>query len=240
MRVEVDCVAVTDHNSGEWIDRLKEALAAMKTDPPEGFRPLHLFPGAELSVNGGFHLLAIFGPDTTSEAIDTLLGAVDYRGTKGDSDGVTGKSGLEVVKTVLEHGGIPIPAHADRDKGLLRLDAGEDGTGRSTALDPNTIDQVLGCDGILAMEIVDRDVPKPEIYLQRKLRWAEVLGTDDHGVPGSDRSPGSRYHLGQDGQAVVGGIAPGPPGRGCVFDHPERRGTTRRCQLDAAVLPGVP
>ena len=193
MGAEIDCVAVTDHNSGAWIDRLKEALAAMEAEPVEGFRPLCLFPGVELSVNGGFHLLAIFGPETTSDAIDSLLGAVDYRGTKGDSDGVTGKSGIEVVKTVLEHGGIPIPAHADRDKGLFRLDVGEDGTGRSTALDSNTIAQILDCDGILAMEIVDRSVAKPEVYLQRKLRWAEILGTDDHGVPGSDRSPGSRY-----------------------------------------------
>ncbi len=193
MRAEIDCVAVTDHNSGAWIDRLKEALAAMEAEPSEGFRPLYLFPGVELSVNGGFHLLAIFDPQTTSDAIDTLLGAVDYRGTKGQSDGVTGKSGFEVVKTVLEHGGIPIPAHADRDKGLLRLDAGEDGTRRGTALDSNTIAQILDCDGILAMEVVNRDVPKPEVYSQRKLGWAEVMGTDDHGVPESDRSPGSHY-----------------------------------------------
>lgn len=193
MRAEIDCVAVTDHNSGAWIDPLRAALATMEAHPPEGFRPLHLFPGVELSVNGGFHLLAIFGPETTSDAIDTLLGAVDYRETKGDSDGVTGKSGYEVVKTVLEHGGIPIPAHADRDKGLFRLDAGEDGTGRSTALDSNTIAQILDCDGILAMEIVNRNVPKPEVYSQRKLGWAEVMGTDDHGVPESGRSPGSHY-----------------------------------------------
>ncbi len=193
MRAEIDCVAVTDHNSGAWIDRLKAALAALEGDRPAGFRPLHLFPGVELSVNGGFHLLAVFGPKTTSDAIDTLLGAVDYRGRKGDSDGVTGKSGLEVVKTVLEHGGVPIPAHAERDKGLLRLDAGKDGAGRSTAIDSKTIAQILDCDGILAMEIVDRHLPKPEVYVQRKLRWAEILGTDDHGVPGSDRSPGSRY-----------------------------------------------
>ena len=193
MRAGIDCVAVTDHNSGDWIDKLKAALAAMEAEPPEGFRPLYLFPGVELSVNGGFHLLAIFGLETTTAAIDTLRGAVGYDGTKGDSDGVTGKSGAEVVRTVLEQGGIPIPAHADRDKGLFRLDTGADGTGRSMALDPNTTAQVLDCDGILAMEIVDRTAPKPEIYSQRKLGWTEVIGTDDHGVPGSDRSPGSHY-----------------------------------------------
>ena len=189
MQAEIDCVAVTDHNSGAWIDRLKSALTAMEADPPEGFRPLHLFPGVELSVNGGFHLLAVFGPEKSTADIDTLLGAVDYRGTKGDSNGVTAKSGVEVVRTVLEQGGIPIPAHADRDKGLFRLTTDGDGT----ALDSNTTAQVLDCDGILAMEIVDRTAPKPEIYSQRKLGWTEVIGTDDHGVPGRDRSPGSHY-----------------------------------------------
>ncbi len=193
MRAGIDCVAVTDHNSGDWIDRLKAALAAMEAEPTEEFRPLYLFPGVELSVNGGFHLLAIFGLETTTADIDALRGAVGCDGTKGDSDGVTGKSGAEVVRTVLEQGGIPIPAHADRDKGLFRLDTGADGTGRSTALDPNTTAQVLDCDGILAMEIVDRTAPRPEIYSQRKLGWTEVIGTDDHGVPGSDRSPGSQY-----------------------------------------------
>lgn len=193
MRAEIDCVAVTDHNSGAWIDRLKSALAAMEADPPEGFRPLHLFPGVELSVNGGFHLLAVFAPETKTADIDTLLGAVDYRGTKGDSNGVTAKSGVEVVRTVLEQGGIPIPAHADRDKGLFRLATGDNGSRRGTALDSNTTAQVLDCDGILAMEIVDRNAPKPQIYSQRKLGWTEVIGTDDHGVSGGDRSPGSHY-----------------------------------------------
>ena len=193
MQAEIDCVAVTDHNSGAWIDRLKSALTAMEADPPEGFRPLHLFPGVELSVNGGFHLLAVFDPKKSTADIDTLLGAVDYRGTKGDSNDVTAKSGVEVVRIVLEQGGIPIPAHADRDKGLFRLATDGDGTERDTALDSNTTAQVLDCDGILAMEIVDRTAPKPEIYSQRKLGWTEVIGTDDHGVLGRDRSPGAHY-----------------------------------------------
>lgn len=73
----IDCVAVTDHNCGAWVDKLKVAYATMQEDPPEGFRELHLFPGVELSVNGGFHLLAIFGADATTSDIDSLLGRVD-------------------------------------------------------------------------------------------------------------------------------------------------------------------
>ena len=192
MRAEMDCVAVTDHNSGDWIDKLKEALAEMEEDRPAGFRPLHLFPGVELSVNGGFHLLAIFGPERSTSDIDTLLGAVSYKGTKGRSDGVTRKSPVEVVEAVLSEGGIPIPAHADQKKGLLRLKSSNSGKAQ---IDPTTVAQVLELDGILAMETLDPSARKPEIYQQRNLNWAEVLGSDFHPpfTPDRDRFPGSHY-----------------------------------------------
>jgi predicted metal-dependent phosphoesterase TrpH len=45
MRAGIDCVAITDHNSGAWIDQLKSALEELKSEKPEGFRPIHLFPG---------------------------------------------------------------------------------------------------------------------------------------------------------------------------------------------------
>ncbi len=191
MRAEVDCVAVTDHNSGDWIDKLKAELADMSADPPEAFRPLYLFPGVELSVNGGFHLLAIFGSETTTSDIDTLLGAVRYKGPRGNSDHVTSKSAVEVVETVLKADGVPIPAHTDRKKGLLRLG----GTGRSAEIDAKTVEQVLGVDGILAIETVDRTVPKPEIYSRRRLEWTEVIGSDSHPpyTAHSNQRPGSRY-----------------------------------------------
>jgi len=94
MAAGIDCVAVTDHNTGEWIDQLKAAYALMKREadadtPPPGFRELHLFPRVEISVQGGFHLLAIFDPSATSQTISVLLAQVHYQGTRGDSDGVT-------------------------------------------------------------------------------------------------------------------------------------------------------
>ena len=192
MRAEVDCVAVTDHNSGDWIDKLKAALREMEENRPPGFRPLHLFPGVELSVNVGFHLLAIFGPETSTADIDTLLGAVSYEGTKGDSDAVTRKSPVEVVEAVLNAGGIPIPAHTDQKKGLLRLKEGDSG---KTEIDPTTVAQVLDVDGILAIETLAPGSEKPQIYKQRKLSWAEVLGSDFHPPcdPDRDRYPGSQY-----------------------------------------------
>ena len=194
MAAGIDCVAITDHNSGAWADKLKCAYAQMKTQAdagsvPEGFRELTLFPGVEISVHGGFHLLAILNPDATTADINTLLGRLDYDGTKGSSDGVTRKGAAEVVKEVLEVGGIPIPAHVDKSKGLLEIKADDP---RSSKLDANTVKQILDEHGILAMEVVDRTKAKPDIYLERKLSWSEVLGSDCHNFQ-SRVVPGSRY-----------------------------------------------
>lgn len=191
MAAEIDCVAVTDHNSGAWIDQLKAAYAAMQANPPVGFRELHLFPGVEISVNSGFHLLAVFGAQTTTSDIDTLLGAVKYQGTKGDSDGVTREAAPEVIQAIVAAGGLPIPAHADCAKGLLQLEA--EGVVKPK-LDANTVVQVLESNDILAMEFVNADTSKPAIYTQRKLKWAEVLGSDCHNFrPPYTNVPGARY-----------------------------------------------
>ena len=192
MRAEVDCLAVTDHNTGESFDRLRKELDDLESTQHPEFRPLHLFPGVELSVNGGFHLLAILDIDGTTSDIDSLIGAVDYDGSKGDSDGVTRKSPVEVVETVLDRGSIPILAHGDGPKGLLRPQS----TGsKKMVLDANTVNQVLDCEGILAMEVVDPEFQKPELYEQRKLVWAEVLGSDSHHPDGESEEhyPGSHY-----------------------------------------------
>ena len=104
--------------------------------PPQGFRELTLFPGVEISVQGGFHLLAILDPRAGTGDIDTLLGQVDYDGTKGDSDRVTRKGAAETVNAVLEAGGIPIPAHTDGPKGLLEV---QEDNPQSARLDANTV-----------------------------------------------------------------------------------------------------
>ena len=193
MRAEVDCVAVTDHNTGESFDRLRRELDDLESTKHPEFRPLHLFPGVELSVNGGFHLLTIFDTDATTSDIDSLLGAVDYDGTKGDSDGVTREVTRERSwRPSWTEGESPILAHADGPKGLLRTQ----GAGsKKMVLDANTVNQVLDCEGILAMEVVDRGFQKPELYAQKKLDWAEVLGSDSHHPDGESEEhyPGSHY-----------------------------------------------
>jgi hypothetical protein len=193
MAAEIDCVAVTDHNSGAWIDRLKAAYARMKAqaeagNPPEGFRELTIFPGVEISVQGGIHVLAIFEPDAKTGDIDTLLGKVDYDGTKGDSDGVTRRGIAAVLEAILENGAIPIPAHADADKGLLAVSPAT----QESFFDVNTVRQALDVEGLLAVEWVDSNKAYPTCVEKQTNKLTSILGSDCHTFRGN-AVPGSCY-----------------------------------------------
>lgn len=197
MSAEIDCVAITDHNSGEWIDCLKQAYVKMKQQSNngnliDGFRELVLFPGVEISVQGGFHLLALFDPSFGTSDIDSLLGRVGYDGEKGTSNCVTGKGASEVVRIINDMGGIPIPAHADRQgskgKGLLAV---QEGTKKSQH-DSNTISQVIDTGCLLAVEWENMDHPFPQIVEKQIQQMSKVLGSDCHDF-GEKSGLGSRY-----------------------------------------------
>ena len=178
----IDCVAITDHNTGMWIDQLKEALEELENEKPETFRELHLFPGMEISVHGGIHVLAILAPSKTASDLQALCGAVGYEGTPGESNGVTRRSFVEVVDAVVSAGGIAIPAHVDEEKGLFQQQGA-------------TLQQALGCDQVFAMEMVDPTFQKPQPYIDKKPPWTEVLGSDAHRSAGQtgQRYPGSHF-----------------------------------------------
>ena len=182
MRAGVDCVAITDHNSGEWIDRLKTALRTLEQQQHDEFRPLHLFPGVEVTANGGIHVLAVFDTDRGSSEVDRLLGEVGYQGDTGASDVAAREAPIGVVEAICNQGGIPILAHVDGPSGAWRLPG-------------NTLGPLLECNGLFAMEVVDPDSERPDLYQQRRIAWAEVLGSDAHHPSGGagDRFPGSHF-----------------------------------------------
>ena len=196
MRAGIDCVAVTDHNSGEWIDRLKSELELLDDERPEGYGTLVLFPGVEISVNGGVHLLAIFDPAKATSDIDTLLGGVGFHGAKGKSDAFTSKSFVEVVDEIERLDGLAIPAHVDRTRGIFEELAG------------TTLQQVMDCRSIFAMDVVDPAAAKPQSYVDRKPGWTEVLGSDAHHPPGgpASRYPGSHFTWVKMGTPTLDGL----------------------------------
>ena len=174
MKEEIDCVAITDHNCGDWIDILKDALEEMKETQHPDYRPLALFPGVEITATNNTHILAIFGPDKNSRYIENLIGAVEYGGSPGKSDGVTNKSIPDVAKFVAQRGGIAIPAHVDRTNGLFETTRG------------NTLNPVLISQDIIAMEVVDDNYTPPPSYAIHKKQWTKIRGSDTHFVQ-SDR-----------------------------------------------------
>ena len=164
----IDCVAVTDHNSGAWVGELQDALK--KLEYQAGKKLLWLFPGVEISVNGGIHILAIFDTDKTTAHIDSLLGAVDYGGTRGDSDGVTSKSAVEVINIIHQHDGLAIPAHVDKHRGLFK----------EYEYKGTTLQAILESPYLQAIELCDPDYSKPVPYVKGKFDLTEICGSDVH------------------------------------------------------------
>lgn len=121
MANELDCVAVTDHNTGGWIDILKATYQEIISE--DWFRPLVIFPGCELTISLGasrIHFLAIFDPSTSTEGITRFLGSCDLQGTFGDPENCFTTQSIEIItKKIKDANGIAIPAHIDAEKGLL-------------------------------------------------------------------------------------------------------------------------
>ena len=186
----IDCVAITDHNSGGWIDELKRVLNKLKSNPPEWYKPLYLFPGVEISAYDNVHILAIFGCDKGKSNIDSLLDAVKYNGTKGKTDGVTDKSVIDVVNEISERGGIPIPAHVDKKaNGLFKLKG-------------DTLKRIVANENIHAMEICDSNCKKPQYYTNKKDPWTEIIGSDVHDF--SEKSFGTFTWVKMDEPSIEG------------------------------------
>lgn len=168
MQKNIDCIAITDHNSGEWIDILKYELTKMEEEDCEGYRKLYLFPGIEITVHGGMHLLGIFDINKGSSDIAELIGAIEYNGTRGESSGCTTKSFEHVVQEIIKRGGIAIPAHVDIEGGIFIKEEG------------NTLKSCIQNKGILALEVHNKAYNKPQIYKDLKINHSEVIGSDSH------------------------------------------------------------
>lgn len=192
MAAQIDCVAITDHNTGEWIDRLKSAYQQMEGAAIPGFRPMTLFPGVELSVQGGFHLLAVFDPDCTSRDVTRLLGAVRYSGTYGDSDGVTGTGLIDTIDAIHNAGAIAIPAHADRPGASGKALFAVEENSLACRHDANTLKDLLVNGKLLAVEWENLDRPFPTAILAEAAGLTKILGSDCHSFQGA-AIPGSRF-----------------------------------------------
>lgn len=130
MRQQVDGVIISDHNSGAWIDCLKNELQQMALDAQTGdlpgYRPLTLFPGVELTATGNVHILAVLHTDCTGADVERLIGQCNNHSPfpRGEPNHQlvlqVGPAGI--VSTIRRHpDALCILAHIDAAKGILGL-----------------------------------------------------------------------------------------------------------------------
>lgn len=109
--VGLEAIAITDHNSAKWVDCVK--TAAEGTD-------LTVFPGAEITVQPGVHVIALFPEDRTGAHVTDLLAelgiGVDQRG---NPEALVTEYGIQKVVDIIHdnYGALPVLAHIDVDKG---------------------------------------------------------------------------------------------------------------------------
>ena len=170
----IECVAVTDHNSGDWIDGLKDAAESLRSEGHSIF----VFPGVEITANSNIHVLGIFDPLVTSADISAVIGASKFRGTKGDSDSVAEESAENVIREIISAGGVAIPAHIDMKAGLCQQHSSQ------------TIRQV--CKHANAVEIIFPDQERADAPLSRytnlSIDLPSIIGSDAHHPNDIDRA----------------------------------------------------
>lgn len=185
MEAKLDCVAVTDHNTAEWIDLLKKENEALKSaeNKPEWYRDLTIFPGVEITSDSGssrVHILAIFDPQKTTSGITAVLGSFGIMPDPVDYDGWgTEKSFNDVSAIIRRHSGIAIAAHAKNEKGLLR------GVNNLSSPTKKSLKNLSGIE--LSDPTVFNDIDNDLARAVRKL--AIVQGSDAHAA----EKIGSRY-----------------------------------------------
>ncbi|GAG64494.1 unnamed protein product, partial [marine sediment metagenome] len=110
----LSAIAITDHNSGEYIDMIKKAA--------EG-TPLTVFPGVEITVGDAhIHLIAILDKDKNTRDIGDLLTTLgilhDQYGKKNTFVQKTVSEVIEIISS-KNFNGLAIAAHIDSTNGIF-------------------------------------------------------------------------------------------------------------------------
>jgi len=111
----LDLIAITDHNSADWVDVLRTAAKGTS---------LAVFPGVEITTPH-CHILAVFDLGTPKNVIDDLLSSVDISSDKRGKEDAVSEDLESVLTKISNKNGISIAAHANSDKGLLQEGSGQ-------------------------------------------------------------------------------------------------------------------
>lgn len=133
----LDCIAVTDHNSGNAIDQIKQA--ALGTG-------LVVFPGVEITCDTSkIHLLILFDVEKDSTYVnDFLIRCGINRLEFANANAFTSKNIFDVAEIANKEGALIIPAHIDEYNGLGDVSVGN-------------LEKFYALDYINAVQVVHKD-----------------------------------------------------------------------------------
>ncbi|MCX6028773.1 MAG: putative DNA binding domain-containing protein [Chloroflexi bacterium] len=133
----LDMVAITDHNTVEGVARLRSEIERLTwLEANDRLRPqerrdldeyrrlgekILVLPGFEFTATFGFHILAIFPPETPLRTLELLLLRLNVpvdRLTEGSTEVGATADVLTAYRMIREAGGITIAAHANSAHGV--------------------------------------------------------------------------------------------------------------------------
>lgn len=124
---KVDCVVLSDHNTGAGLDTIRAELNALKAEfdsgESNGYRDIVIMPAVELTAAGNVHVLAILHDDATSSTISELVGSCGLPSTQDKNHSLELTYGTRGIVDAI-HGfstpALAILAHVDDHKGVFK------------------------------------------------------------------------------------------------------------------------
>lgn len=114
LQMELSAIAVTDHNTGVWVDKVKQAAKGTG---------LTVLPGVEITVGDAHnHIIALLDVDKTTRDVEDLLTSVGILHNEfGKRDTFSEKPVVDVIKTITgeKFDGMAILAHIDSSNGVF-------------------------------------------------------------------------------------------------------------------------
>ena len=143
-------IAITDHNSAEWVDKIKTAAQG---------KPLVIFPGVEISTHEGYHVVVLFDPSTPQKEVELYLGELKFTQEQlGRSEDLCKISIGDLIKCAHEREALVVLAHIDDFKGAFFVLTEKDpATGKIRI--PNTCTDLFNNPHYDAVEVVSGKLP---------------------------------------------------------------------------------
>nr|WP_145997859.1 anti-phage protein Ppl [Vibrio sp. vnigr-6D03] len=127
MSNEVDCVVLSDHNTGAGLDKIRIELETLKAEfesgESNGYRDIVIMPAVELTAAGNVHVLAILHDNATSSTISELVGRCGLPSSQCKNHSLELSFGTRGIVEAI-HGfstpALAILAHVDMHKGIFK------------------------------------------------------------------------------------------------------------------------